>query len=137
MKVNATGCPVLFEPGKSALVLEGVTFATNSATLDPTSTEILDRLANAVQYNPSGAKLEIAGYTDNTGSRAHNMKLSQARAESVMNYLISKGVPASSMTAKGYGPEFPIDTNATAGRPREQPSGGAEADAARARRSQV
>lgn len=113
MKVNATGCPVLFEPGKSAMVLEGVTFATNSATLDPNSTGILDRVANAVQYNPSGAKLEVAGYTDNTGSRAHNMKLSQQRAEAVMNYLISKGVPASSMTAKGYGPQFPIDTNAT------------------------
>lgn len=114
MNVNATGCPVLFEPGKSALVLEGVTFATNSAVLDPTSTEILDRLANAAQYNPSGSKLEIAGYTDNTGGRAHNMKLSQARAESVMNYLISKGVPAGMLTAKGYGPDFPIDTNATA-----------------------
>ena len=114
MKVNAAGCPVLFEPGKSALVLEGVTFATNSATLDPTSTEILDRLANAAQYNPSGSKLEIAGYTDNTGGRAHNMKLSQARAASVMNYLIAKGVPASMLTAKGYGPDFPIDTNATA-----------------------
>ena len=113
MKVNALGCPVLFEPGKSALVLEGVTFATNSSVLDPTSTGILDRLANAAQYNPAGLRLEIAGYTDNTGSRAHNMKLSQARAESVMNYLISKGVPASSMTAKGYGPQFPIDTNAT------------------------
>ena len=114
MKVNATGCPVLFEPGKSALVLEGVTFATNSAVLDPSSTAILDRLANAAQYNVSGSKLEIAGYTDNTGSRAHNMKLSQARAEAVMNYLISKGVPASALVAKGYGPDFPIDTNATA-----------------------
>ena len=114
MKVNAAGCPVLFEPGKSAMVLEGVTFASNSAVLDPTSTEILDRLANAAQYNPSGSKLEIAGYTDNTGGRAHNMKLSQARAESVMNYLISKGVPASMLTAKGYGPDLPIDPNATA-----------------------
>ena len=114
MKVNALGCPVLFEPGKSALVLEGVTFATNSSVLDPTSTGILDRLANAAQYNPAGLRLEIAGYTDNTGSRTHNMRLSQARAESVMNYLISKGVPASALTAKGYGPDFPIDTNATA-----------------------
>ncbi|HQR18968.1 MAG TPA: OmpA family protein, partial [Gemmatimonadales bacterium] len=110
----AEGCPILFESGKTALVLEGVTFATNSSALDPTSTGILDRVANAVQYNPSGYRLEVAGYTDNTGSRAHNMKLSQARAESVMNYLISKGVPASMLTAKGYGPDFPVDTNATA-----------------------
>ena len=112
--VNATGCPVLFEPGKTAMVLEGVTFASNSSTLDPGSTEILDRVANAVQYNPAGYKLEVAGYTDNTGSRAHNMKLSQARAQAVLDYLVGKGVPASMLTAKGYGPQFPIDTNATA-----------------------
>ena len=114
MQVNATGCPVLFEPGKSAMVLEGVTFASNSATLDPASTGILDRVANAAQYNPSGAHYEVAGYTDNTGGLAHNNKLSQQRAEAVMNYLISKGVPAAMLTAKGYGPKFPIDTNKTA-----------------------
>lgn len=114
IKVNQEGCPILFEPGKTALVLQGVTFATNSAQLDPTSTGILDRVANAVQYNPSVYKLEVAGYTDNTGSRAHNMRLSQARAESVMQYLVGKGVPAAMMTAKGYGPDFPIDSNATA-----------------------
>jgi outer membrane protein OmpA-like peptidoglycan-associated protein len=114
VKVDTQGCPILFEAGKSALVLEGVTFATNSATLDPSSTEILDRLANALQNAQSGAKLEVAGYTDNTGARAHNMRLSQARAESVMKYLVSHGVPASMMVAKGYGPDFPIDTNATA-----------------------
>jgi outer membrane protein OmpA-like peptidoglycan-associated protein len=114
MNVNTTGCPILFEPGKTALVLEGVTFATNSSTLDPSSTEILDRVANAVQYNPSGYRLEVAGYTDNTGARAHNMRLSQARATTVLNYLVSKGVPASMLTAKGYGPDLPIDSNATA-----------------------
>ena len=114
MKVNVAGCPVLFEAGKSAMVLTGVTFATNSAVLDPSSTEVLDKVANAVQYNPAGAKFEVAGYTDNTGSLAHNNKLSQQRADAVMNYLISKGVPASMLVAKGYGPKFPIDTNATA-----------------------
>lgn len=114
MKVNAEGCPILFEPGKTALVLQGVNFASNSAVLDPTSTEILDKVANAVQYNPSGYRLEVAGYTSSTGTRAHNMKLSQQRAEAVVAYLVSKGVPASMLVAKGYGPDNPIDTNATA-----------------------
>ena len=55
MQVNATGCPVLFEPGKSQMVLQGVTFATNSAVLDPTSTGILDKVANAVAVQPERA----------------------------------------------------------------------------------
>jgi len=114
MKVNADGCPLLFEPGKTAVVLEGVNFASNSAVLDPSSTQTLDKVANFVQYNPAGYKLEVAGYTSSTGTRAHNMKLSQQRAEAVVAYLVSKGVPASMLVAKGYGPDFPIDTNATA-----------------------
>ncbi len=114
MKVNAEGCPLLFEPGKTAVVLQGVNFATNSAVLDETDTSTLDKVANFVQYNPAGYRLEVAGYTDNTGSRAHNMRLSQQRAESVVKYLESKGVPAGMLQAKGYGPDFPIDTNATA-----------------------
>jgi OOP family OmpA-OmpF porin len=113
-QVNAAGCPVLFQAGESRLVLVGVTFATNSAVLDTSSVGILDRVANAAQYNPSGSKLEIAGYTDNTGNLEHNMKLSQSRAEAVMNYLVDKGVSASMLVAKGYGPEFPIASNATA-----------------------
>ncbi len=114
VKVDNQGCPILFEAGKSALVLQGVTFATNSAVLDPTSTEILDRVANALQNAQSGARLELAGYTSRTGGKAYNVRLSQQRAESVMKYLIGKGVPAGMLTAKGYGWDFPIDTNATA-----------------------
>jgi len=114
IKVNAEGCPILFEPGKTAVVLQGVNFASNSAVLDPSSQEILDKVANFVQYNPAGYKLEVAGYTSSTGTRAHNMRLSQQRAEAVVKYLESKGVPAGMLTAKGYGPDFPIDTNATA-----------------------
>ncbi len=114
IKVNAEGCPILFDPGKTAVVLQGVNFATNSAVLDETDTSTLDKVANFVQYNPSGYRLEVAGYTDATGSRAHNMRLSQQRAEAVVKYLVSKGVPAGMLQAKGYGPDFPIDTNATA-----------------------
>ena len=59
-------------------------------------------------------KIEISGHTDNTGSASLNDKLSQERAEAVVNYLKSKGVAANRMTAKGYGSSKPIASNATA-----------------------
>ena len=58
-------------------------------------------------------RLEVAGYTDDTGSRAVNERLSQARAESVRAFLVSAGVPADQLTARGYGPADPIATNGT------------------------
>jgi OmpA-OmpF porin, OOP family len=56
--------------------------------------------------------IEVRGYTDSRGSPAYNLKLSQRRAESVMEYLQSHGV-ANHMTAKGYGKEDPIADNKT------------------------
>jgi len=113
-KVDATGCsPVLFESGKKALILEGVTFETGKATLTPTSTGALDRVAQALQDNPA-VTVEIGGHTDNTGRRTTNVRLSKARAESVKSYLVSKGVTATRMTTKGYGPDSPVGDNKTA-----------------------
>ena len=57
--------------------------------------------------------VEIRGYTDATGSRSYNMRLSQRRAESVKNWLVEKGIDASRITAIGYGPDNPIDSNDT------------------------
>ncbi len=59
-------------------------------------------------------KIQVAGHTDNTGSAAHNMKLSEARARSVMNYLISKGVGPAMLSEKGYGKNEPVADNKTA-----------------------
>jgi OOP family OmpA-OmpF porin len=58
-------------------------------------------------------KVEIGGHADSRGSDEHNMKLSQARAESVRDYLISQGVPAEQLTAMGYGETMPIGDNNT------------------------
>ena len=57
--------------------------------------------------------IEISGNTDNEGSDEVNDKLSKSRAQSVVNYLISKGIAATRMQATGFGKRKPIDTNQT------------------------
>jgi outer membrane protein OmpA-like peptidoglycan-associated protein len=112
-KVDAVGCPVLFAPGAASLVLQGVNFATGKATLLSESQAILDRVAESLNNNPQ-VTVEVGGHTDNTGSRITNLRLSQARANTVREYLISKGVDGSRITAKGYGPDKPVAENTTA-----------------------
>ena len=58
--------------------------------------------------------VEIAGHTDNVGDKAANLKLSQARADAVRNFLISNGIVSNRIISKGYGEDSPIDTNNTA-----------------------
>ena len=58
-------------------------------------------------------RFEVAGHTDNTGSRIVNERLSLARAESVRAFLVSAGVPADRLISRGYGPANPIASNAT------------------------
>ncbi len=107
VKVDDKGCEI-----PAVIVLKGVNFATSSAKLIPESLAILDEAA-ATLAKSSDIKAEVAGHTDNRGAPAKNKKLSQQRAEAVMNYLVSKGVDASRLTAKGYGQENPIADNGT------------------------
>jgi OOP family OmpA-OmpF porin len=72
----------------------------------------LDQVATSLIERPD-VKVEIGGHTDSQGSEAYNLKLSNARADAVMQYLISKGVKADNLTAKGYGETMPIADNAT------------------------
>jgi len=58
--------------------------------------------------------VEIRGYTDNTGKKASNVKLSQARADAVKTWLVGRGIAAERVTTKGYGPENPVAPNTTA-----------------------
>ncbi len=99
------------EVGK-AIVLEGIVFATGKSDITPESEGILEKAYNTLAQNPD-IEVEIQGHTDNTGSRALNMKLSQARAEAVKAWLVNKGSAASRITAKGYGPDKPIADNKT------------------------
>jgi OOP family OmpA-OmpF porin len=102
---TADGCPV---PKK--LVLEGVNFDNDKATLRPEAYGILDKAA-ATLKEWGDAKVEVAGHTDSRSDDDYNQKLSQRRAEAVRSYLIGKGVAADRLTAKGYGEANPVADN--------------------------
>jgi outer membrane protein OmpA-like peptidoglycan-associated protein len=87
-------------------------FDTGSATLQPASQEQLTNIADILKAYPQ-VKINIGGYTDNTGDPAANLQLSQQRADSVMAQLTQLGVDPSRMTAKGYGQENAVADNST------------------------
>ncbi len=103
--VDARGCKL-----QETIVLKGVTFATASAELIGDSPQVLDEVVETLRRN-SELKLEIAGYTDNTGNHDYNVHLSQQRAEAVRDYLVAQGIAADRLTAKGYGPADPVADN--------------------------
>lgn len=88
-------------------------FATGSATLLSKSSKPLNEIVTLLKTNDDLA-LDIEGHTDNTGSAAINLKLSQKRADAVLKYLKNKSINASQITAKGYGPDVPVADNKTA-----------------------
>jgi outer membrane protein OmpA-like peptidoglycan-associated protein len=108
-QVDAKGCPLVT---KARGVLKGVNFKFGSAELAATSFKVLDETAAALNEFPE-VKVEVQGHTDSTGPAEANTKLSQARAQAVMDYLVGKGVDAKRLTAKGYGPDKPIADNKT------------------------
>jgi OOP family OmpA-OmpF porin len=63
---------------------------------------------------PEIKKIRVEGHTDNVGGQAHNMKLSQGRANAVRDYLVGKGIDGARMESVGFGPDKPIASNKTA-----------------------
>jgi outer membrane protein OmpA-like peptidoglycan-associated protein len=106
LKVDANGCEI------EELVLRGVNFETASAKLAPDSASILDGVVAVLKQRPN-ASAEIHGYTDSVGGEAYNQKLSERRARSVMDYLVDHGIPASGLSAEGFGKADPVASNAT------------------------
>lgn len=90
--------------------LRNVFFETGKFELKPTSTNELNYIVDILTTNPT-LKIQVSGHTDNVGNEANNQLLSDNRAKSVMNYLITKGIPAERLTAKGYGSTKPITAN--------------------------
>jgi OOP family OmpA-OmpF porin len=106
VEVNSLGCP-------DSVVLQDVNFEFDSAQLTAEAQNVLDGVAERLVNNPD-VRVRIEGHTDSVGSAQYNMDLSQARAESVTEYLATRGVESNRMMAEGFGEEQPIATNETA-----------------------
>ena len=96
----------------NTITLTNIFFDLGKATLRMESNAELDRLVKLMNDAPK-LKIEISGHTDNTGSAAMNENLSQQRANAVVAYVVSKGIEATRLAAKGYGSKKPIATNET------------------------
>jgi len=123
-KVDQFGCLQLFEeravppaapgapPAHPTLILQGVNFQSGRSVLTTSSYAVLDQVAGSLVANPE-IRIEIAGYTDSTGRRPMNLRLSMARAAAVRAYLARRGVSPMRMQARGYGASGYIAPNAT------------------------
>lgn len=107
-RVDSKGCELA-----EVIVLKGVNFETGSAKLTEGSEEVLNDMAETLVKYPTMV-VEVSGHTDNTGSAKLNNRLSQQRADSVVAYLVAKGVKSDNLKAKGYGSDKPAADNATA-----------------------
>lgn len=89
-----------------------VLFNFNKATLKPEGQQALNELYNELSsIDPTQGRVLVVGFTDRIGSQNYNLPLSQKRAQSVVDYLVSKGVPASAIAAEGRGKEDPVTGN--------------------------
>jgi outer membrane protein OmpA-like peptidoglycan-associated protein len=105
---------IYLDPAKSgrSAVLNNLFFDSNQATLKPRSRTELSRLVEFLRQDPN-LRVEVAGHTDNVGTPAANLSLSQRRAQAVLTYLTGHGVPATRLRAKGYGETKPLVANDT------------------------
>ncbi len=114
-QMAGTGVDVSRNPdGSVQLIMPGsITFDTNKSNIKPNFYGTLNKVAQTLAEDNKSAIL-VTGYTDNTGNDSINIPLSQARAQSVKNYLSSQGVSSNRIDAQGLGSSNPIASNATA-----------------------
>ena len=97
-------------PGK--VMLRGIKFGSDTAYIEPASAGVLELVAQRLRENPE-IRVRIEGYTDERASEAHNLELSQERAEAVKRILVGFGIAESRLETVGYGESAPVATNAT------------------------
>ena len=91
----------------------GVLFVTNKADLLPGAQVKLNQVAEALATQDPTSKIEVDGYTDSQGTASYNQDLSQRRAQSVRDYLVTRGIAADRLTSKGFGLNDPVADNST------------------------
>jgi len=112
------GCPdegpaqIIVEDGRIQ-ILETIRFKPNSSELETGSYPVIDQIALALRKHRELTHVEIGGHTDSTGPREFNLRLSRARARSVRQYILARGIEPGRLTATGYGPDKPIGDNNT------------------------
>jgi len=99
-------------PYQRKMVLFGVNFEFDSATLRVESYPILENVIQELKEYPD-VRIEIQGFTDSIGPELYNLRLSKRRAETVKKFLVSHGIDASRIYVKGMGESHPIKSNAT------------------------
>ncbi len=113
-QLEGTGVSVTRHGDNITLNMPGnITFATDSADVRPSFTQVLASVAMVLKEYPKTI-IEVAGHTDSTGSDRYNQLLSERRAESVARVLRQQGVKDDRMVVRGYGKNYPIASNATA-----------------------
>lgn len=113
-QLQGTGVQVVREGDNIRLIMPGnITFETDSYRLRDNVYPVLDSVG-LVLAKYTDTRMRVSGHTDNTGSREHNMTLSERRAQAVADYLATTNVARSRMFVEGQGFEQPIADNATA-----------------------
>jgi outer membrane protein OmpA-like peptidoglycan-associated protein len=106
---NAEICLQAFEKDKP-IVINNILYDFNKATLRPESKTVLNGLVTIMKDNPK-LIIRLGAHTDSIGSVKYNIKLSQARAQSCVDYIISQGITSERIYAKGYGKSMPVAPN--------------------------
>jgi len=107
------GCPKVKVEEKEIKILERIEFDTAKATIRPESEPVLNAVLRVLSENLDILKVRVEGHTDSRGGDRYNLRLSQSRAESVVNWLVERGVARERLEPVGLGERQPIDSNDT------------------------